>query len=199
MAESGIFYSTVIDPVLAPMRKRIARKIKPGETVIDIACGTGAQVFEMAKTAKKVVGADLSESMYEKAQKTLQKKKLDNVEFCLCDATGKLHFSDKEFDVATMTLALHQFNPELHSFIIGEMKRLAHRLIFIDYACPLPKNYVGAGSKVAEFFAGRKHHRNFKHYMRLGGLPALLAKNNLHIKNQDFFAKGAFYLVECSE
>ncbi|MFW6246328.1 MAG: class I SAM-dependent methyltransferase [Tangfeifania sp.] len=199
MVESGIFYSAVIDPVLAPMRKRIARQINQGESVIDLACGTGAQVFEMAPVAKRVVGADLSESMINKARKTLKKKNFDNVEFCLCDATGKLHFDDKEFDVATMTLALHQFDPELHSAIIGEMKRLANRLIFIDYACPLPKNYVGAGSQFVEFFAGKEHHRNFKHYMRLGGLPALLAKNNLHIKSQDFFAKGAFYLVECSE
>ena len=199
MVESGIFYSTVIDPVLAPMRKRIARYIQPGETVIDVACGTGAQVFEMAKTAQKVVGADLSESMYKKAQKTLHMKKLDNVEFCLCDATGNLKFEDKKFDVATMTLALHQFNPERHPFIIDEMKRLAHRLIFIDYAFPLPTNITGAGSRVAEFFAGREHHRNFKHYMRLGGLPALLAENNLQIKNQEYFAKGAFQLVVCSE
>ncbi len=199
MVESGIFYSTVIDPVLASMRKRMARQINQGESVIDLACGTGAQVFEMAPVAKRVVGADLSESMINKARKTQKKKNFDNVEFCLCDATGKLHFNDKEFGVATMTLALHQFDPEMHSTIIGEMKRLAHRLIFIDYTFPLPKNYVGAGSKFAEFFAGKEHHRNFKHYMRLGGLPALLAENNLHISNQDFFAKGAFHLVVCSE
>ena len=198
MVESGFFYSTVIDPVLAPMRKRIARQIKPGETVIDIACGTGAQVFEMAKTAQKVVGADLSESMYKKAQKTLKKKKLDNVEFCLCDATGKLHFDDKEFDVATMTLALHQFDPEMHSTIISEMKRLAHRLIFIDYTYPLPKNITGTGSRFAEFFAGSEHFRNFRHYNRLGGLPAILPENNLNINYQTFFANGAFQLVECS-
>lgn len=199
MVESGIFYSTFIDPILAPMRKRMARQINHRESVIDLACGTGAQVFEMAPVAKRVVGADLSESMINKAQKTLKKKNLSNVEFCLCDATGKLHFNDKEFDVATMCLALHQFDPEMHSIIIGEMKRLAHRLIFIDYTYPLPKNYVGTGSKFAEFFAGREHHRNFKHYMRLGGLPALLAENSLHIKNQAFFAKGAFHLVEGSE
>lgn len=199
MVESGFFYSTVIDPVLTSMRKRMARQINHGESVIDLACGTGAQVFEMAPVAKRVVGADLSESMINKAQKTLKKKNLSNVEFCLCDATGKLYFDNKEFDVATMSLALHQFDPEMHSDIIGEMKRLAHRMIFIDYTFPLPKNYVGAGSKFAEFFAGREHHRNFKHYMRLGGLPALLAENNLQISNQDFFAKGAFHLVVCSE
>jgi hypothetical protein len=35
--------------------------------------------------------------------------------------------------------------------------------------------------------------------MRLGGLPALLTENNLHIKNQEYFAKEAFHLVVCSE
>ncbi|SHJ50046.1 demethylmenaquinone methyltransferase / 2-methoxy-6-polyprenyl-1,4-benzoquinol methylase [Tangfeifania diversioriginum] len=198
MVESGIFYSTVIDPVLAGMRKRIARQINPGEKVLDVACGTGAQVFEMAKTAREVVGADLSESMYKKALKTLKKKKPGNVSFCLCDATEKLKFNNKEFDVATMSLALHQFPPEMHETILSEMKRVARKIIIIDYAFPLPKNITGTGSKVAEFFAGREHHRNFKRYMRLGGLPALLAANNLRIKNQVFFAQGAFHLVECT-
>jgi SAM-dependent methyltransferase len=198
MVESGIFYSTVIDPVLKGMRKRIASQINPGEKVLDVACGTGAQVFAMARRAKEVVGADLSESMYKKAQNTLKKKKLSNVSFCLCDATGRMKFSDKAFDVATMSLALHQFPPEMHETILSEMKRVAHKIIIVDYAFPLPKNITGTGSRVAEFFAGREHHRNFKKYMRLGGLPALLAENNLRIKNQDFFAKGAFHLVECT-
>jgi hypothetical protein len=135
--------------------------------------------------------------MFKKAQKTLKKRKPDNVSFCLCDATGKLEFKDKEFDVATMSLALHQFNPELHTAIISEMKRVARRLIFIDYACPLPANYVGTGSKVAEFFAGREHHLNFKKYNRLGGLPGILPKNKLTIEKEIFFARETFQMVIC--
>ena len=63
MSECGIFYGTFIDPLVNSMRKRVASEIKPNSTVIDVACGTGAQVFEMAKNAKRVVGIDLSESM----------------------------------------------------------------------------------------------------------------------------------------
>jgi demethylmenaquinone methyltransferase/2-methoxy-6-polyprenyl-1,4-benzoquinol methylase len=197
MVESGIFYSTVIDPVLAGMRKRIASEINPGEKVLDVACGTGAQVFEMAHRAKEVVGADLSESMYNKAQKTLKKKKLSNVSFCLCDATGRTKFSDKTFDVATMSLALHQFPPEMHETILSEMKRVARKIIIIDYAFPLPKNITGTGSRFAEFFAGREHYRNFKKYNRLGGLPGILPKNKLTIEKEIFFARGAFQMVTC--
>ena len=49
MVESGIFYSTIIDPILAPMRKRVTSEIVPGEKVIDIACGTGAQLADISR------------------------------------------------------------------------------------------------------------------------------------------------------
>lgn len=198
MVESGLFYSTVIDPVLARMRKKVARQIVPGQKVLDVACGTGAQAFKMAHIATEVVGIDLSESMIKKARQTLEKRKFNNIRFRVCDATGKMNFRDKEFDVATMSLALHQFDPEMHPTILDEMKRVASKIIIIDYAWPLPRNFTGLGSRVAEFFAGREHYRNFKHYNRLNGLPGILKMNNLSIEKEVYFAKGAFQLVVCS-
>lgn len=59
MVESGKFYSTFVDPLLIKMRKKFAEQIEPGQKIIDIACGTGAQVFELAKKAKQVTGVDL--------------------------------------------------------------------------------------------------------------------------------------------
>lgn len=67
MIESGLFYSTVIDPVLVSMRKKVNRQIPSGQKILDVACGTGAQVFELAPFAKEVTGIDLSESMIRKA------------------------------------------------------------------------------------------------------------------------------------
>jgi hypothetical protein len=97
-----------------------------------------------------------------------------------------------------MSLALHQFDPKLHSLILNEMKRVAARIIIADYAVPLPKNYAGTGSRVAEFLAGREHNRNFKQYYRLGGLDKILPANNLSIKKSVLFGKGAFQLVVCA-
>jgi len=197
MIESGNFYSTFIDPILSPMRKRVALEISPGQKVIDIACGTGAQLFEIAKTSKQVIGIDLSESMIRYAEKTSKKLKLKNADFLIADATNLSFFMDNSFDVATLSLALHQFSPDLHSPILSEMKRLSRQIIIVDYAVPLPKNYAGVGSRVAEFLAGKEHNRNFKTYYKLGGLNTILPENNLTIQKSELFGKGAFQLVVC--
>lgn len=198
MVESGFFYSTVIDPVLAGMRKKVNRLIPEGQKILDVACGTGAQVFELAPLAREVTGIDLSESMIRKAEQTKQKRNISNVHFRVCDATGKWKFNDKEFDIALITMALHQFPPENYASILGEMKRVAQQILIVDYAVPLPQNITGWGSRVAEFFAGKEHHRNFRKYYRLGGLNKILAENNLTVQLERFFANGAFQLVVCS-
>ena len=198
MVESGIFYGTVIDPILAPMRKRVSDEIRTGETVIDIACGTGAQVFELCEIASKIVGIDLSESMINRAKSTGKKRSISNIDFFVCDATDLWMFEENSFDVAIMSLALHQFQPDLHLPVLSEMKRVAKRIIMVDYAVPLPKNYAGIGSRIAEFLAGKEHNYNFKEYYRLGGLNRILPANNLTIQNSILFGKGAFQLVVCS-
>lgn len=197
MVESGLFYATVLDPILASMRKRVAKEIKPNQKVIDIACGTGAQLFEIATKAKKVCGVDISESMIKFAQNSAKKKGISNAGFMISDATHLAQFEVNSFDVAILSLALHQFSPNLHSPILNEMKRVAKIIILLDYTVPLPKNYVGIGSRVAEFLAGREHHRNFKKYYQLGGLNEILPANNLSIKKSRFMAGGAFQFVVC--
>lgn len=199
MVENGAFYSTIIDPLLKGMRKRVTREIKFGEKVIDIACGTGAQVFDIAGIATAVTGVDLSEPMIQFAQKVCDKQKITNTEFVVCNAADLSVFQNKSFDLAIMTLALHQFDPNIHSVILDEMKRVARRMIFVDYAVPLPKNFAGTGSRVAEFFAGKEHNRNFKKYYQLGGLNAILPLNNLSIQKSLMFGKEAFQLVVGSE
>ena len=195
MVESGIFYSTVIDPILKPMRKRTIPHILPSDTIIDIACGTGAQVFEMAQKAQKVLGVDLSESMINYAIKKRNKRNLNNVDFKIADATQLTEIKNKQFTVASMSLALHQFNPDLHAQILNEMKRVAEKIILVDYYIPLPQNFYGFGSKTAEFFAGKEHHSNFKKYSKLGGLIPILENNGIKIKHTKVFAYGIFQLV----
>jgi SAM-dependent methyltransferase len=195
MHETGWFYSSIIDPVLGLMRKRVARKIEPGQSIIDVACGTGAQIFTLCPDAQRLVGIDLSESMIAYAKNKAVKSKCKNVEFYPGDAGNLNRFKANEFDIATMTLALHQFEPKLHAPILAEMKRVARKLILVDYNVPLPKSLSGTGCKVAEFFAGGEHHRNFKRYVQKGGLVEILNQHNFTINEKEEFAGGAFLLV----
>ena len=195
MVESGKFYSKIVDPVLKPMRKKMLKHVEKNDAVIDIACGTGAQVFELAKLCNKVVGVDLSDSMILFAQKKQEALNIKNVEFKITDATRLSEFSDKSFDIATTTLALHQFKPELFPAIISEMKRISKKIIIIDYHIPLPKNLYGYGCKIAEFFAGVEHNSNFKKFARLGGLPKIMQTLGVEITQSEIFGNGAFQII----
>ena len=199
MVESGLFYSTVIDPVLAGMRKKVNREIPKGQKILDVACGTGAQVFELAPSAAEVTGIDLSESMIRKAEQTSEKRNISNVYFRVCDATGRWKFEDNQFDIAVITMALHQFPPENHAAILSEMKRVAQQIIIVDYAVPLPQNITGWGSRIAEFFAGHEHHRNFRQFYQLGGLKNIVTTNHLTIQKERFLGSGAFQMVVCEK
>lgn len=193
--ENGYIYKNIIDPILKPMRFRVTNEINPGESVIDVACGTGAQAFELIKNGNNVIGIDYSRSMIEYARKTCNKRKIKDVEFYLGDATDLSRFYHQKFDTATLSLALHQFEPELHTVILGEIKKVADKIIIVDYAVPLPKNYAGVGSRIAEFLAGKTHNQNFRKYYLAGGLNKILPENGLSIQKSVFFGKGAFQMV----
>ncbi len=195
MAESGTFYSIIIDPLLFRLRKRIKTEIRSGERVIDIACGTGAQLFELLEKADSVTGVDISESMIAYAKKNSEKRNITNAEFFVENATNLSRFYGRNFDVATLSLALHQFEPELYSSVLDEMRKVAKRIIIIDYAVPLPNNYAGIGSRIAEFLAGNEHNQNFKKYYKSGGLNQILSNNKLSIEKTILFGKDAFQLV----
>jgi len=198
MVETGFFYSSVIDPILKSMRRRVANEITHKQTVIDIACGTGAQAFEIAQYAKHVVGIDISESMISYAKKECNKRKIVNVEFFVADASNLNQFRKNEFEIATLTMALHQFSPEISSPILRELKRVAQKIIVVDYAVPLPKNFAGRLSHVIEFLAGRTHNKHFKQYYKQGGPNKILTQHELLIEKSVIFGQGAFQLVICT-
>lgn len=198
MVETGWFYGSFIDPLLISVRKKISDEIEQGEKLIDIACGTGAQVFESAYKTTNAVGVDLSESMINKAIRTKTNNRIENVEFFVVDATNLSRFPDKQFEVATMSLALHQFAPDMHTPILNEIKKVAKKIVIVDYAVPLPYSYSGIGSRIAEFLAGGEHHKNFRKFYNMGGLNKILPQNQLEIQKSVLFGKGAFQLVVCA-
>lgn len=75
--------------------------LKEGETVVDLGCGAGFDVFLAAqKVGKKgkVIGVDMTESMIEKARENARKNKIENVEFVLGEIED-LPLADNSVDV----------------------------------------------------------------------------------------------------
>ncbi len=75
--------------------------LKEGETVLDLGCGAGFDVFLASKKvgeSGKVIGIDMTESMIEKARDNAAKNEIDNVEFILGEIEA-LPLEDNSVDV----------------------------------------------------------------------------------------------------
>jgi ubiquinone/menaquinone biosynthesis C-methylase UbiE len=75
--------------------------LKTGETVLDLGCGAGFDVFLAAKKVGKngkVIGVDMTEAMIEKAKSNALKNNIDNVEFLLGEIE-ELPLGDNSVDV----------------------------------------------------------------------------------------------------
>ncbi|MEY4367473.1 MAG: hypothetical protein RLZ28_888 [Actinomycetota bacterium] len=73
---------------------------KAGQTILDLAAGTGVSSVVYAKPGVRVIAADFSEGML-----AAGRKKRPQLEFVFADAT-KLPFKDNEFDTSTISFGL---------------------------------------------------------------------------------------------
>lgn len=180
----GKMYELLIDSAFRDIRETIIKKIEQDSKVIDIACGTGSLAFSLSKKCKSVTGVELSSKMIAYAQRRQKKQGIKNIHFIHCDATDLSRFRNKQFDYATISMAIHEMPPELRIKVLNEAKRVAKRVIIADYVVPQPLNFSGIIVRIAEFLAGPDHFRGFMHYQRNKGLNKLLSDCHLSIRNE---------------
>ncbi|MFC1971593.1 class I SAM-dependent methyltransferase [Chloroflexota bacterium] len=174
-------YETLVDPLLRDLRKFTPgfSGMKAGDRVIDVCCGTGAQVLEYGRRSIIATGIDSSEDMLKIAMRNRMRQKAANVSFRLADAAN-LPFPDDYFDYATVTFGLHDKEKPIRYQIISEMKRTIKQdgaLILIDFQVPLPRNAWAVFARLIEFLAGGSHCRGFRDYLKNGGLEDILMKH----------------------
>ena len=193
----ALFYNFFIDPLLSGLKQSVAEKITPESTVIDIACGTGSLAAVIAHKARHVTGIDLDADLIRFASRNSEKRGIANVKFQVKDASGLYEYSDKQFDVAVTSMAVHQFSEKLAVQILEEMKRISSRVIIADYSCPLPAGFYGTLAYTIERLAKGDHYRNFMNYMSRGGLKWFTGSAGLSIKSSTFRGYGVFVISEC--
>jgi len=193
----AFLYQLLIDPILSKLHKSILANIKSSDKVLDVACGTGSLSLAIAEKALYVKGIDLSEPMINSAIKSAGRRGVKNVDFTLRDASELTDFKDHEFEIAVTSMAIHQFDAELAIRILTEMKRIASRVIIIDYNYPLPKGFSGSVASGIEKLAGGDHYRNFAIYMRSGGIEYFTGRSGLEIKSQVLKGRGEFAISVC--
>ena len=85
-----------------------ASKLKPGATVLDVACGPGTLALRLAQTAGKVHGIDFSEAMLAVFNNKIAAAGLRNIELHCGDAQA-LPYADETFDAAFSLFGLMFF------------------------------------------------------------------------------------------
>jgi len=195
---SGFIYQVLIDPILSRLHESIIAHIEPGSRVIDIACGTGSLALAIARRAGQVTGIDLSEGLVNIAVRSAKKHNIQNAQFELRDASDLMCYSNRQFDTAVISMAIHQFEKGLATGILKEMKRIAPRQILVDYNFPIPANLSGCIAKGVERLAGGDHYRNFSEYLKNGGIGYFTDKAGLSVHSETGKGNGVFLVVVCS-
>ena len=100
--------------------------IRPGDLVLDLGCGPGAQVAQMARLlpACRFIGLDLSEQMLHAAAAHVATLGIRNIEFRLGDVT-ELPFAEGSIDAVISSMALHHL-PTLDALskVMSEIQRV---------------------------------------------------------------------------
>lgn len=93
--------------LISPAVERLLR-VRPDETILDIACGNGMLARRLARLGARVVACDFSAVFIERAQ-ARSAEFAGRIEYSVVDATDKdqlLHLGERRFDGATCTQGL---------------------------------------------------------------------------------------------
>lgn len=121
---------------LAPAQDQLLAMAKPkrGETVLDIACGTGLVTFPLSQLVGprgRVIATDISENMVMELQKTARREAMKNIESYRADAEDMSLIQDDSVDLVTCSLGFMYFpNPDLALEEVYRVLKPGGRVVF---------------------------------------------------------------------
>jgi len=177
----GNFYDRIIAPNQDRMFSVIKDFVQEGSSVIDVGCGTGRLCFQLAGKCSKVTGVDLSSKNIFTANKILSREKLSNVSFIHADASVLAEKLITKYDYSIITYAIHEMPPEERTAVINQLKIISRRIIIGEYAVEKKSKFWNAVNEIVEFSAGKDHYKNYKLFLRSGGVNYLAGQTGLRI------------------
>ena len=164
-----------------------AAALRPGTTVLDIACGTGQPAIAAARAVHpggQVVATDIAPEMLAVAERRATQAGLHNIEFKEADAET-LPFPDQSFDAVTCAFAL-MFCPDMDR-AVAEVHRVLKpggRVAYVVWDAPSKSPFLtAAGQSVARFFPAQPPSPDAPGPFRLappGALEGLLRANGFN-------------------
>ncbi|MDL0120851.1 methyltransferase domain-containing protein [Halobacterium salinarum] len=153
-------------PSLAPnLLPAIARLVSacgvdPGNTVLDVGCGTGNAALTARRAGATVTGLDVTRSMLELARDTTQLTDYNDISWVAGDAST-LPFPDDAFDVVLSSFG-HVFSPAAAE-AGREMLRVAQPGGRVAFTAWSPDGLVGALTDVLDDYVGHDDHDPWAH------------------------------------
>ena len=177
----GIFYDRIIAPNQDKMFSIIKNLVHDGSSVIDVGCGTGRLCFQLADKCSKVTGVDLSSKNISVANNILSGKNFSNINFIHTDASALTKQLEGKFDYSILTYAIHEMPPEERVAVINQLKLLSDKIIIGEYAVQKKSKMWNIVNELVEFSAGKDHYKNYKLFLRSGGVNSLVKQCGLKI------------------
>jgi len=192
-------YSTIIDPILKDVRTCVVELAgtKAGDRVLDVACGTGDQIFHYAQKGVIATGVDENPNMIALAEKNRKRQGLNST-FRIASAT-ELPFPDGNFDCASISMGLHEMDRDERTKAVSEMKRVVKKngvLMFVDFHSPLRRNFLGYFIRTIEFIAGKENHKHFRDYLAQGGLKGIFKEAGIKVQREALFWSGNLQIIK---
>lgn len=187
-------YDPLFEGVLGGLRAVAARVVPPkkGMRVLDVGCGTGAQLAIYQQGGCEVSGIDLSPSMLKVAtSKFGEKAALTN-----SDAI-RMPYPNDTFDLVLSSLFLHQLNAQQRSAALEEAMRVLQpdgQILLVDFHPEAARSIKGRLTNyfisTIEFFAGWDHFSNSRDFLSRGGIPKLAKDQGLKIRKTLILGNG---------
>ena len=163
------------DRALSPLREDILNKIKFGESIIDIGCGSGDLLLKASRKISYGIGIDIDVHMIRHAQHEKDKKRLNNLKFIHGDIINN---SIPSHDIATCTLLIHSVAEETAIKILTIMLKASKKVIVADF----DTEQVGLFSiftELDELISG--HYFNYRMYMKREGMFHYINKLSISV------------------
>ena len=144
MGDGNAFHRVLVGPA----SERLLQ-VRPGEVVLDVACGNGVFSRRLAQLGADVVATDFSPTFLERAQARTTEN-ADRIEYVLVDATDEeqlLALGERRFDAAVCNMALQDMTmiePLLHA--LTRLLKPGGRFVF---SVPHPAFNIPAGTRLA--------------------------------------------------
>lgn len=192
----GHLYGWFFDPVETANRRMVMDFVPADSTVLDVCCGTGRLALELAGKCRHVTGIDLSRRMLSYCEKQKAKRGVRNLDFVFGDSTRLGHYLDRGYDVAVISLALHEMGRQERHATVCSMAAVADRLVISDHAVPQPPTLPGfIINQMERFIGGRAILPLYKEYVASGGILGALDRCGLSPDRQRMDRHGIRHVV----